>query len=151
MIVMDDDTRLEILKDEYFKILEITERFDEKAIVMKGWSITLSTAAVGAALFKNMPALLVLAASGALFFWMIEAFWKSFQSAHYPRINAIESYFAGVDTEIEPLQIQSSWLSAWRGGLSASWPKRMVADHVALPHVVIIIVCLSLYFVMPLP
>lgn len=151
MTAIDNNTLLETLKDEYFKILEITERFDEKAIVMKGWSITLSTGAVGAALIKNMPALLLLAATGALFFWVIEAFWKSFQSAHYPRINAIEAYFAGGDEEIQPLQIQSTWMSAWRGGLGAGWPGRMVDLHVGLPHVVIIVVCLILYFVMLLP
>ena len=148
MIAIDNETLLETLKDEYFKIIEMTERFDEKAIVMKGWSITLSTSAVGVALLNNMPALLLLAAAATLFFWVIEAFWKSFQSAHYPRINAIEAYFAGAEEEIEPLQIQSNWMSAWHGGLSAGWPARMTEYHVSLPHVVIIFVCLTLFFVM---
>ena len=126
----------------------MTERFDEKAIVMKGWSITLSTGAVGAALLENMPTLLLLAATGALFFWMIEAFWKSFQSAHYKRINAIEAYFAEGEAKIEPLQIQSTWMNTWHAGVSTSWPGRMTELHVMLPHAVIIIMCLILFFVM---
>lgn len=148
MIAIDDETLLETLKDEYFKILEMTERFDEKAVVMKGWSITLSTGAIGAALIKNMPALLLLAAAGAFFFWVIESFWKSFQSAHYVRIKAIEAYFAGDDASIEPLQIQSTWMSAWHAGLSARWPGRMADLHVCLPHVVIVILSLALFFVL---
>lgn len=158
MIDIDNATRLTILKEEYFKIHELMERFDEKVIVMKGWSITVSTAAVGAAFVEEKPALLLLAAAAAFFFWVIESFWKTFQEAHYLRLRAIESYFAGREADIEALQIGSTWMHAWHKGLGggagpvrARWGQRMTELHVALPHAAFVVGCLLLFTGLLLP
>lgn len=40
---------MEFLRQEYFKLQEAIETFDEKALTIKAWSVTISMAGIGAA------------------------------------------------------------------------------------------------------
>jgi hypothetical protein len=132
----------EFLRQEYFHLQEAVEKFDEKAITIKAWSVTLSMAGIGAAFLKSIPVLLFLSGVASLLFWLIEAWWKVFQQAFYPRINEIESLMKGlpVDHPSSPF-ILGSWSLAWRAARQRGlfwtvllWP------HVFLPHALVALV-----------
>lgn len=111
---------------------------------MKGWSVTASLAAVVAAFTQKVPALLLLASASALLFWVIEAIWKSFQQAYYPRLRAIEDFMHGVgNEEFGSPEIAHSWSAAWRRN---SFARIMWWGHVCLPHVAIVVAGLLLWF-----
>jgi len=73
----------DLLKEEYFHLQDTVEDFDQKALTIKAWSVTLSMAGFGVAFTKSAPSILLLAALASLLFWVTEALWKSFQRAYY--------------------------------------------------------------------
>jgi hypothetical protein len=133
---------MEFLRQEYFRIQEAVENFDEKAITIKAWSVTVSMAGIGTAFLKHAPVLLALSGVASLLFWVIEAWWKAFQQAFYPRMYEIESLMMGlrVDHPTSPF-IGGSWLRAWNSARTRGkireifwWP------HVFLPHALVTLV-----------
>jgi hypothetical protein len=69
--VVADDIR-ELLRDEYMKLQDIIESFDERALTIKAWSVSFSFAAIGAAYAADGWPVLMLAGLSALLFWCIE-------------------------------------------------------------------------------
>ena len=49
------------LKEEYLRLHDIVEDFDQKALTIKAWSVTLAMAGVGAAFTQKVAVLLLLA------------------------------------------------------------------------------------------
>ena len=131
----DDD----LLKEEYFHLHKTVAEFDQKALTIKAWSVTLSMAGVGAAFTQKAPVLLLLAAASSLLFWITEAIWKSFQQAFYERICEIESYYDGSVSPVIHLQINKSWLNAFRRDRVRTLWRIMYWPHVQLPHSVIVV------------
>lgn len=127
----------EILKEEYFHLQKMVEEFDSKSLTIKAWSVTLSMAGIGAAYFQGKPIILVLAGISALLFWLVEGLWKTFQYAYYARIRRIENYFAGNKSNIQPLQISTSWSESWHEGGIRRLFRIMAWPHVFLPHGVV--------------
>lgn len=128
------------LKDEYLQIEQLILNFDERAITIKAWSVTLSMAGLGAGFLKDSHILLLLAGLSSIIFWIIEGFWKEFQYAHYERCGEIEEYFAGKRKKREalaPLQIAKYWLESFKKGGTKRFWMLMCLPHVALPHIVI--------------
>jgi hypothetical protein len=131
----DDD----LLKEEYFRLHKTVEVFDQRALTIKAWSVTLSMAGIGAAFTQKTPMLLLLAAASSLLFWITEAIWKSFQQAFYERILEIESYYVNSVSPVIHLQITKSWSKAWhRDRVRTLW-RIMYWPHVQLPHSVIVV------------
>jgi hypothetical protein len=127
----------EFLKQEYFHLQKTIEDFDQKSLTIKAWSVTLSMAGIGAAFSQKVPVILLLAAGSALLFWIIEAFWKSFQLAYLYRIRAIEAYTRGENSnDFTVPDITRTWGIGWRKYSVKTilwWP------HVCLPHIVIVV------------
>lgn len=78
------------LLEEYLQLQKTVEEFDGKALTIKAWSVTLSSAGLVAAYFDNEPTVLLIAGGSALVFWLVEALWKANQNAFYSRIYEIE-------------------------------------------------------------
>jgi hypothetical protein len=128
---------LEFLRQEYFHLQKTVEDFDQRTLTIKAWSVTVSMAAVGAAITQKAPILLVLAAGSALLFWVIEALWKSFQLAYYHRIRTIEGYMRGEGPEdLTAPDITRAWSIGWR-----QYPMKTIIwwPHVFLPHAIIVV------------
>ena len=106
--------KTDLLKEEYFHLQSVTESFDQRALTIKAWSVSLA-AAIGTLAAEESWSLLVIAGS-ALLFWLIEEFWKSFQDAYFARTREIEAFFSGENEDIVPMQIGRSWYKAWRQG-----------------------------------
>ena len=122
---------------EVYKILQSSvERFDEKSLTIKTWSVTLSMAGIGAGFLQTNVDLILLAALSAIPFWIIEVLWKSFQQAFYDRIRLIEKYMSdpGQYPNFSSPYIARSWSARWRSTNRIRitfWP------HVYLPHAVV--------------
>lgn len=98
-------------------------------------------------IYAKVPALFLLASASAMSFWVIEAIWKSFHQAYYPRIRVIQAFMRGVGTdEFSPPDISHSWTAAWRRN---SFVSILCWSHVCLPHVAIVVAGLLLWVLNP--
>ncbi|MCF6255417.1 MAG: hypothetical protein L3J98_05705 [Gammaproteobacteria bacterium] len=135
-----------LLKDEYLLLQNAYEDFDRRALLIKGWSITVALGGIGLAFQSKSMSIMVLAGLAALFLWVMEALWKFFQYCSGPRISAIEEYFRGESEEIFPLQAYTSWFEVFSS--SQSWYKEILSNMflapVLIPHAPALIVIASL-------
>lgn len=148
----EDKAVFDLLKEEYFHLQSTIEKFDEKSLQIKGWSITVCLAGAIAATVSDeleAPERAVaywICAAGSAAFWLIDAAWKDFQRRYFPRVAVIEKAFAQSKADsLAPLQISSQ--NFRRRGLAKAAKAYMTAlilPHVLLPHVLIAAVCTAL-------
>lgn len=141
-----------LLKEEYFQLQKTVETFDERALHIKGWSVTVSLAGMAGTLVAKdldhrIQALgFALSAVAALAFWLIEYSWKRFQWAFYPRLRILETAFRA-GTLPAPLQIRASFGKSLRNrAMRAHW--RAFYPFIMLPHAAIALIgaALAAYF-----
>jgi hypothetical protein len=150
------------LMTEYYRIADIVAAFDQRLLTVKSWGVTFALATLALGFQQDHYGLFLVAAAGALAFWLIEASVKLHQMRYYPRMGDIEVIaheLYGQDTThgvaSSPL-IDWSWFTAGpriRGGASKGDPRvpRPWTDindepggnrwiflypHVALPHAI---------------
>jgi hypothetical protein len=90
-----EDKLREDLGAEYYALLDVVTDYDQRLVTVKGWSVTLSLAALGLGFQEKHYALFGLAAFSAAAFWVIDALYKKHQVAYYSRMRDIEvaSYY----------------------------------------------------------
>lgn len=151
------------LAQEYLFLQKTVEDFDSRALTIKAWSVTFSTAGLGLAYQQHNPVLLLVAACSALAFWIVDAVWKYHQRAFYPRIAEIEQWFAGRAKKAKaaaPFQINRRWQSEFARGLfdwvhtrgtDSMWKAYAVPFFVgvAMPHAAIAAAGVLLYVLAP--
>lgn len=104
----------DLLKEEYLRIQDFVEHFDNVSITIKAWSVTFSLATlVGAQAFGSWVVVAIAGAS-SLGFWITEACMRAYQYAYYDRQGRIEKYFERLNEKdspntIAPLQLGKSW------------------------------------------
>lgn len=137
----------DLLAQEYALVQKLYEDFGARALTVKAWSVTFSATGLGLAYTADERVILLLAAASAAIFWFVEALLKAHQKAFLPRIQAIEAHFRGEEKLTAAMQINRAWRTSFdekgrlrRGLLRAFWP------HVALPHVLIILVGIALFW-----
>ncbi|OQW72964.1 hypothetical protein [Methylomonas sp. 11b] len=144
---MAKDVDLEFLRQEYFHLQSTVESFDEKALTIKAWSVTLSMVGIGAAFTAKLPLLLLLSAGASLLFWIVEGSWKTFQQANYFRLRKIENYMQGkatIEEDFSVPYITHAWSLGWREvrlSKVMSWP------HVFLPHAIVVMTGITLWII----
>ncbi|MCV6620948.1 MAG: hypothetical protein OIF51_04260, partial [Cellvibrionaceae bacterium] len=162
-----EDWQRDYLKEEYFKLQDQYEQYDNRALQIKGWIAAGAIAgiAIGFEDGKSADGMLwVIIAVLSACFWYLETKWKQFQYALGDRIQVLEAYFRG-DQEIiikdpEPLQIYNWWFKSYandepiypyerefrpRKKLVRLWVAGM-QPFVMLPYSLIIAVCIVLLF-----
>jgi hypothetical protein len=141
-----DPNLVSLLKDEYLSLQNTYEDFDRRALTIKGWSVTVSLAALGLGVQYKAPFLWFLACAATLLFWAIEAKWKTFQYAYSGRIKLIEAYFKCPSNppEIVPFQIYASWFESYK---KQSILRCATMPMVFLPHFVIIVLGIAMLIV----
>lgn len=155
---MPDDKTADYLSQEYLFLQKTVEDFDARALTIKAWSVTFSAAGLGFAYQQKNAILLLVAAGSALVFWIVETVWKYNQRAYYPRIFAIEKWFAGQPGHdaAKPFQMTTQWKNEFAGWTAnwiyadadAPWWKSLGVPFflgVMMPHVVIFIAGILLY------
>lgn len=90
-VPLDDPVRLlDDMSKEYYAIVEVVSGFDQRLMTIKGWSVTLSLAALGLGFQQGHYALFALAAATAGGFWYVDPLNKGFQTRYYGRMRDIE-------------------------------------------------------------
>jgi hypothetical protein len=146
------------LAQEYLFLQKTVEEFDARTLTIKAWSVTFSAAGIGLAYQQQNNQLLLVAAGSALVFWIVEATWKYYQRAFYPRIFEIEKWFAklGPEKAEKPFQISTRWRSEfarWTDKWNYTTGLKALAIPffvgVMMPHIVVFIAGILLYLRQP--
>jgi len=135
------------LQAEYYHLQKTIEDFDGRALTIKAWSVTFGLASLVGAFASKSQLVFLIAAVGALLFWLLEAFWKAFQLGYYARVQQIEAHFRGEEILRTPHQVSATWQAWWE---SESWwilARTAVWVHVAVPHAFVAIAGILAYFV----
>ena len=149
------------LNDEYYKLLGIVGEFDKNLLIVKGWGVTFSLAALAGGFQQEHFGLFLVACMSALAFWVIEGTIKRHQMRFYFRMREIEvvnselaqttlsdqskmstpridwswkianDYYTGKRTGVPP--------SPTRYNKNLSYSFVWFFPHVALPHALIVI------------
>ncbi len=158
----DDEALATSMRSEYELLVKTVSDFDGRLFTIKGWSVTLSLAALVLGFQHDHYALFGLAAVSALGFWSIDALTKTHQVRYYSRMRDIEvaSFHLnrvelpnGLGAFSSP-RIDVSWsykgtVPDWRGDppwrLDPAVVRRMIRrswhmPHVLLPHAVAVVV-----------
>ena len=78
------------LSKEYYAILGVVSSYDGWLLIVKGWSVTLSLAALGLGFQQRHFALFALAAVTGAAFWYMDGLMKGYQYRYYVRMREIE-------------------------------------------------------------
>lgn len=160
------DALREDLNREYYALVDAVSDYDGRLMIIKGWSVTLSLAALGLGFQQQHYALFALAAATALAFWFLDVLMKGYQMRYYGRmrdievaayhVNAVELGELGL---VSAPRIDMSWEYRGQG---QDWrtdvPKRRDAEEirrllrlpyvvpqVLLPHAVAVVLGVSLF------
>lgn len=91
----DDAGRASYLHDdmmmEYYRLADTVASFDQRLLTVKSWGVTFSLATLALGFQQDHYGLFLVAAAGALGFWLIEGSTKSHQIRYYPRMSDIET------------------------------------------------------------
>jgi len=133
------------LKDEYIMLQNFYEDIDSKGLTIKNWAITVALATIGAGFLWRKEMLLV-GFFVALAFWYQEAYWRGLSYFFAVRIKDIEKAFRSKKLEDEtPLQVYSTWTDEYQK-VGAKTFKYLFTQTTILPHILIALICLLLYF-----
>ena len=137
-------SKQQLALQEYYFIEEQIDRFDDRSLKIKSWSVT--AVAIGAALVQNKNELFLVASAGALVFWYIEAMWKYFQVALFPRTKHLEYLLNSDISNYTGPKIGQSYDEhfKWRAELR-KFPKIFSMRNVNPLHSVIAIIWVLLY------
>jgi hypothetical protein len=80
----------EDLSKEYYALLDVVSSYDGWLLIVKGWSVTLSLAALGLGFQQRHYALFFLAAASGAAFWLLDGLMKGYQYRYYVRMREIE-------------------------------------------------------------
>jgi hypothetical protein len=80
----------EDLSKEYYAVLNVVSSYDGWLLIVKGWSVTLSLAALGLGFQQEHYALFALAALTGAAFWFLDGLMKGYQFRYYVRMREIE-------------------------------------------------------------
>jgi hypothetical protein len=132
----------EDLSREYYALIDAVAGADGRLIIVKGWSVTLSLAALGLGFQQQHYALFGLGAATAAAFWFLDGLMKGHQVRYYSRLRDIEvaayelnHVELGELGQVSSPRIDMSW--AFRGEAGQpDWrtdpPRRRTPDQVRL-------------------
>jgi hypothetical protein len=86
----DPNLLREDLSKEYYAILGVVSSYDGWLLIVKGWSVTASLAALGFGFQQRHYALFGLAAATGAAFWLLDGLMKGYQYRYYVRMREIE-------------------------------------------------------------
>jgi hypothetical protein len=89
-----DLRRREEMLREYYCVQDFIDRYGERRLKVKSWSVTSCGVALGFGLVENSSILFCLAAFGSLVFWYLEGLWRTRQSVLFERAYALEALLA---------------------------------------------------------
>lgn len=159
----------EDLTREYYALVDAVAGVDGRLMIVKGWSVTLSLAALGLGFQQQHYALFALGAATAAAFWFLDGLMKGHQVRYYSRMRDIEvaayelnAVALGDLGRVSSPRIDVAW--GFRGQKGQPDPRtgplerrtpeqvrllllaRFVLPHVMFPHAVAVLLGATLFF-----
>jgi hypothetical protein len=129
-----DARRIE-LNQEYYKLIDIIQGYDDQFLSIKTWSVTLSSVAIGLSFARASAPLFIIGAFLALSFWIAEARHKILQLNHTLRITQLEKALSS-DTELQtPLILSTFQQEAIKNADAHRWRSVMFWPQLMFPHI----------------
>jgi hypothetical protein len=125
--------RQEALQEYYFA-QDLIDRYDERCLKIKSWSVTSCGVALGFGLVENSSVLFGLAAFGSLVFWYMEGMWKARQSIIIQRAYALEDLFAQGCENYSGPRLGNNFKALWDRTRAGSLSRTLQYRSVRLPH-----------------
>jgi hypothetical protein len=137
--------REEALREYYF-LEDLIDRYDERSLKIKSWSITASGVALGFGLMENRPGLFLLAALGSLVFWYLEALWKVSQSVCILRAAELEKSLALPESSYDGPKIAETFRASFKAKIRKDKVTQIMwYPNVWMPHFLILAFGLILF------
>jgi hypothetical protein len=89
---LNEDKRIDLLKDEYIMLQNFYEDIDSKGLTIKNWAITVALPVIGTGLFYRKEVFLI-GLFASIVFWYLEAYWRGLSHFFATRIKHIELAF----------------------------------------------------------
>lgn len=142
-----DFRRREEMLREYYWTQELIDRYGERRLKVKSWSVTSCGVALGFGLVENSSVLFCLAAFGSLVFWYLEGLWRTRQSVLIYRAAELEGLLANDSKDYVGPAITDSFNKM--SYLTDSWPLLEVLRYrsVRVPHFFIFCLGILLFLV----
>ena len=136
-------SRSELL-EEYHKLVDIVQRYDEYYIRIKGWGVTVSGAAAGFGSVEESSIVFLITAVLAFSFWLTEVRYKQFQLRHLQRVWEIENPTeSGLSQLLAPRIFTAYGEERRKNVANKRWYTVMFWPQVMLPHVFFVIIGLA--------
>lgn len=142
----DKDRRLLVALEEFKIVQKRIEHFDQLALTIKSWSITLSAVAIGFGFVENKQTLFILASLSALIFWYLEASYKVYQTALLNRTIELEPKILDLNDYKGPM-ISEHFKKVLGFGITFKRIRLMLFyENIHHPHSLIFIAGIVLYY-----
>ena len=86
-----EEAALADMSKEYYALFDTITAFDARLMIIKGWSVTLSLAAIALAFQRNHYILFLVGAVTAASFWLLEVVAKGHPLRYYSRMRTSKS------------------------------------------------------------
>ena len=141
----------DLVWNEYQLVYSTYESFNGAFLTIKGWSVTVALVSIFAVYIEKLATtgkvVLWLAALSALPFWLVDTFWKAYQSAYLSRIAELEAISGCSEMTEFSLGAAASWRTAYEAFDFTDWVE--FAALSAFPHVFVIGVGIFLVLFFP--
>jgi hypothetical protein len=140
-----DLRRREEMLREYYCVQDFIDRYGERRLTVKSWSVTSCGVALGFGLMERSPVLFCLAAFGSLVFWYLEALWRTRQSVLIQRAFELEHLLAEGSNKYAGPEISGAFDRVHSLMDTASLMKMLLYPSVRVPHYFIFCVGILLF------
>jgi len=141
---ISEEKKLEILKEEYFKLLDIVFHYDKLVFQIKGALFFAITTLIGVIVkfnyYEGVWVILIL----TFIFWFLESVLKTFQYFNYARLDEIGRYLRGEKENIYLLQATLIWYQEFKKNFLKVLFRSLLRIYVCVPYMIIIIGALYL-------
>lgn len=134
---------MEVIYQEYFKVVDIIGDFDSHLMMIKGWSITVCVGLIGLALQEKFRPMLLAACLSSLCFFVVDLKYKEYQTNYYERMVEIETCLSKPEVECADVSIHKSWENRSK---TNSMLHQLGKFNVFVPYIFIFLIPLFLYF-----
>ena len=137
---------LSFITKEYFKVVDIISQYDDRLMIIKGWSITVGIALIGYAFTQKNKFLLVLCMIAVLCFAIVDAKFKEYQVCYYDRMAQIERCIERKEIDNKVRCISPAINGSWKEAKSffGIFPQLLIGG-VWMPHFVLFFLALFAY------
>ncbi len=128
-----------LIFDEYYKIVDIIQSYDQHYFKIKAWNVTLSGLLLSFGISQEKFYVLVAASVLCFSFWITETWYKVIQNGHFLRAKEIENALRH-NLDISYPRIYGAYIEKFSTNKKTrKWVKMMFYPQVMLPHIFILI------------